>query len=39
MLFELYLRFHVFSSVRVTEWPPIGKKLLTRLTICFGIST
>ena len=23
MLFEPYLRFHSFSSVRVTEWPPI----------------
>ena len=24
MLFEPYVRFHIFSSVRVTEWPPIG---------------
>ena len=23
-----------FSSVRVAEWPPFGKKLLFRLTIC-----
>ena len=23
MLFEPYVRFHIFSSVRVTEWPPI----------------
>ena len=27
--------FSNFSSVRVTEWPPIGEKLRTRLTICF----
>ena len=40
MLFEPYVRFHIFSSVLVTEWPPIGEKLLTRLTTCFhGIST
>ena len=25
MLFEPYVRFHIFSSVRVTEWPPIGE--------------
>ena len=31
MLFEPYVRFHTFSSVRVTEWPPIGEKLLNRL--------
>ena len=24
----------IFSSVSVAEWPPFGKKLLTRLTIC-----
>ena len=24
MLFEPFVRFNVFSSVRVTEWPPIG---------------
>ena len=24
----------IFSSVWVAEWPPPGKKLLTRLTIC-----
>ena len=23
VLFEPYVRFHIFSSVRVTEWPPI----------------
>ena len=40
VLFEPYVRFHIFSSVRVTERPPIGEWLLTRLTICFlGIST
>ena len=40
MLLEPYVRLHIFSSIRVTEWPPIGEKLLTRLTICFlGIST
>ena len=40
VLFKPYVRFHIFSSVRVTEWPPIGKQLLNRLTTCFhGIST
>ena len=40
MLFEPYVRFHICSSVRVTELPPIGEYLLIRLTICFlGIST
>ena len=34
VLFEPYVRFHIFSYVRVTEWPPIGEYLLTRLTIC-----
>ena len=24
MLFEPYVRIHIFSSVRVTDWPPIG---------------
>ena len=33
MLFEPYVRFHIFSSVRVTEWPPIGEKMFTRLTL------
>ena len=34
------MTFHLMSihitliSVLVTEWPPIGKELLTRLTIC-----
>ena len=28
--------FHIFfSSVWVAEWPPFGKELHTRLTICF----
>ena len=40
MLFEPYVGFHILSSVLVTEWPPIGEKLLTQLTICvLGIST
>ena len=40
MLFEPQVRFHIFTSVRVTEWPPVGEYLLTRLTICIlGIST
>ena len=26
MLFEPYVRFHIFSYDRVTEWPSIGKK-------------
>ena len=40
MLFGPYVRFHILSSVRVTEWPPIGEYLLTRLTTCFqGISS
>ena len=34
MLFEPYVCFHIYS-VRVNEWPPIGKKLLTRRSICF----
>ena len=25
VLFEPYVRFHIFILVRVTEWPPIGK--------------
>ena len=40
MLFEPYVPFHIFSSVRVKEWPPFGEYLLTRHTLCFlGIST
>ena len=26
MLFEPNVRFHIFVQVRITEWPPIGKK-------------
>ena len=39
-IFELYepdVRFHRSSQVRVTEMPPTGKKLITRLTIWFLI--
>ena len=25
VLFEPYVRFHIFSSVGVTEWQPIGE--------------
>ena len=25
MLLVPYVRFHIFSYVKVTEWPPIGK--------------
>ena len=35
VLFEPYVRFHIFIFFRVIEWPPIGKYLLTWLTICF----
>ena len=39
MLLAPYVCFHNFSSVQVTEWPPIGK-IAIRLTISFhGIST
>ena len=39
MLFELYVRSY-FSSVRVTEWPPIGGLAAHSATICFlNIST
>ena len=34
MTFHLMCVHIVFSSVWVTEWPPFGKELLTRLTIC-----
>ena len=27
MLFESYVRLHIFSSVRVTGWPPIWDKI------------
>ena len=29
-----YVCLYHFSSVWVTEWPPFGKKLLTRLAMC-----
>ena len=35
MLLEPCVCFHIFIHVRVTKWPPIGKLLLTRVTICF----
>ena len=35
VLFEPIVRFHIFSSVRLTEWPSIWERLLIRLTICF----
>ena len=35
VLLAPYVCFHIFSYVKVTEWQPIGKKLLIRLTICF----
>ena len=25
---------HIFSSVQVAQWPPFGKELFTRSTIC-----
>ena len=34
MAFHLMFVHVVFSSARVAEWPPFGKKMLTRLTIC-----
>ena len=34
MTFHLMCVHLNFSSVWVAEWPPFGKKLLTRLTIC-----
>ena len=36
MLFEPYICFHIFSYVRVAEWPPAGEKLLTQLMIYFS---
>ena len=33
MTFDLCVHI-IFSSVSVAEWPPFGKYLLTRLTIC-----
>ena len=34
MKFQLTCVHIIFGSVSVAEWPPFGKKLLTRLTIC-----
>ena len=32
---SLYNGSYYFDSVRVAEWSPFGKGLLTRLTICY----
>ena len=32
--FRLMIVHIIFSSVKVAEWPHLGKELLTRLTIC-----
>ena len=34
VMFHLMFVPYTFSSVWVTEWPPFGKKLPARLTIC-----
>ena len=34
MTFHLMCVHIIFSSVLVVEWPPFGKELLTRFTIC-----
>ena len=34
MTFHLTCVHIIFRSVWVTEWPPFGEKLLSRLTIC-----
>ena len=34
MTFQLMFDHIMFSSVEVAEWPPFGKELLARLTIC-----
>ena len=34
MKFHLTCVHIIFNSGWVAEWPPIGKELLTRLTIC-----
>ena len=34
MTFHFMCVHIILSSVSVAEWPPFGKKLLTRLTIC-----
>ena len=35
MTFHLMCVHIIFSLVWVAEWPPFGKELLPRLTICF----
>ena len=35
MTFHLMFVHIIFSSVWVAKWPPFGKELPTRLTICF----
>ena len=34
MTFHIMFVHIIFSSVKVAEWPPFGKELLNRLTIC-----
>ena len=34
MTFRLTCVYIIFGSVSVAEWPPLGKRLLTRLTLC-----
>ena len=34
VMFHLMFVHYTFSSVWVAEWPPFGKKLPARLTIC-----
>ena len=34
MTFHLIFVHIIFSSVKVADWPPFGKELLLRLTIC-----
>ena len=34
VMFHFIFVDYTFSSVLVAEWPPFGKKLPTRLTIC-----
>ena len=34
VMFHLMFVHYTFSSVWVAEWPPFGKKLPTRFTIC-----
>ena len=34
MTFHVMFVHIIFSSVYVAEWPPFGKVLFTRLTIC-----